>query len=284
MLNNLSYYNQNNYNIQTPALSPTTGPAISKPNHKYKPPTFQADVISFKNNNFLLRTNEFEDYKQRDIKGKEEFYCGPASAANGIEWLVNNGYPQLKSPNLIEDLATHFKTDKRGTTATNMCEGLESFCKYKGITPTKVEYQGIMEDPDKYRIRTHPSINSIKNGIEKNGFVLLNIGVYNKSGSGNNNTYDKDYGHWVTAIGHFNENGKDYIVIHDPYSKQKNKNFNLELGKIDQGKLIQHDDNEKSVTDDAKGFYEAKSDIEYIGKNQACVITGVVNLEMPPKQ
>ncbi|MEI8389379.1 MAG: C39 family peptidase [bacterium] len=221
-----------------------------------------------------------------NLKQEDEYSCAPVSAANSIIWLSNNGYKNLYTSNnpstLIEELSKHVKLIKevnKGTTANNMCVGLENFINSRGYKISKLEYQGIRPVDDKYKTSMCPDIEKIKKEIKKGNVVLLNLGIYNKK----NSQYERHYGHWITVTGTGqNDSLSDdkSLAIHDPYSKS-NGNFYIKPAKIESGKFFHnYDDNEKTLTDDASGFYEIPEKFNYLENDEIAVIDGAVILEM----
>lgn len=244
---------------------------------------FASTHVTFGRNNLLINS---PDLKQYDVKGKEGYYCGPVSAANGIIMLTQNGSPNLyqqgKEPELIEELAGYFKTDEKGTISDNMCKGLEAFVESKGYK-SKINYQGFRPVDTKYKIAPLPDFNWIKNEIDQHKAVFLSIGVYKKSIQDGKTVYKRQYGHFVTAVGN-NSNGlsiqPDYLTIKDPYSKIKGNHY-IKINQIQEGKLIHNsDDNEVSLTDNAAGFYEISSKFNYFRPDEVGIINGVVSLEI----
>lgn len=243
----------------------------------------KSNRVSFGRNDLSIGS---PDLKQYDVKGKEGYYCGPVSAANGIIMLAQNGFPNLyqqgKESELIEELAKYFKTDEKGTISDNMCKGLEAFVGSKGYN-SKIMYQGFRPVYTKYKIAPLPDFNWIKNEIDQHKAVFLSIGVYKKSIQDGKTVYKRQYGHFVTAVGN-NSNGlsiqPDYLTIKDPYSKIKGNHY-IKINQIQEGKLIHNsDDNEVSLTDNAAGFYEISSKFNYFRPDEVGIINGVVSLEV----
>lgn len=243
-----------------------------------------ANRIPFSGNN--TSNASAPDLKQYDVKGMEEYYCGPVSVANGVIMLTQNGFPNLyrqgRELELIEELAKYFKTDKNGTISDNMCKGLEAFVNSKGYK-ANLTYQGFRSVDAKYKTASLPDLNYIKNEIDKNNAVFLNIGVYKKSIQNGKPIYTRQYGHFVTAVGQSNNGlGVDpnYLTIHDPYNRVKGDHY-IKINQIKEGKLIHNpDDNEVSLTDNAAGFYEISQRFNYFAPDEVGIINGVVSLEI----
>lgn len=244
--------------------------------------SFGANIIPFGASNLV--NNVVPDLKQHDIQDKEEYYCGPVSAANGIIMLSQKGFSNLFQSgtelNLIEDLASYFKTDKNGTTSDNMCKGLESFVNAKGYK-NKIAYQGFRLVDTKYKTAALPDFNWIKSEINKGNAVFLNIGVYKKNVKDGKTIYTRQYGHFVTATGNgYNGLAVDpnYLTIHDPYNKIKENHY-IKINQIKEGRFIHNpDDNEISLTNNATGFYEISPKFNYFNSDEVGVINGVISL------
>ena len=244
--------------------------------------SFKESTIS--NKKQLSFGNEIYNYP--DLKQNDEYSCGPISAANSIIWLRNNGFPNLCTSNhssaLVDELSKSvklIKSENKGTSSNNMCTGLENFINSKGYKISKLEYQGIRPVDNKYKTSMIPDIEKIKREIKKDNVILLNLGIYNKK----NTHYERQYGHWVTVTGS-GDNGyiadNNYLTIHDPYSKV-NGNFYIKPIKIERGKFFHNsDDNEKTLTDNASGFYEISQKFNYFRNSEVGVIDGAVILEM----
>lgn len=231
----------------------------------------------------LLPKFEFADLKQYNLVDVGEYYCGPVSVASGIATLAKNGFPLLASSNdltLIKELGAYFKTDRRGTTTENMCKGLEAFVKSKGYQ-TNIKYQGFRPIGQKYQIGSIPDLKWIKEEMEKNNIVFLNLGVYKKSTKDGQTIYTRKYGHFVLATGN-SHNGlsiaPDYLSIHDPYDRIKGNHF-IKTNKIDNGIFIHNsDDNEPVLTNVANGFLEVPSRFNYFASDEVAVINGAISL------
>lgn len=234
----------------------------------------------------LSAQNAVSDIKQHGQGELSEYLCGPVSAANGIIELSKRGFANLYKTNdsktLINKLMAYFKTDKNGTTTKNMCEGLDEFVRAQGYTP-QIKYQGFREINPKYKNGLIPDLKWIKEEIDKQNMVLLNLGVYKKTNSNGKNIYQRQYGHFVLATGK-NSNGitpeANYLTIYDPYDKIQGAHY-IKTSKIEQGKLIHNnDDNEISLTDNAKGFLEIPTRFNYFAADEVAVINGAVSLEV----
>lgn len=230
--------------------------------------------------------NEIPDLKQYDLPNVGEYFCAPVSVADGIISLSKKGFPQLykqeNSTALINELASYFKTDEKGTTTNNMCLGLESFINSKGYN-SNIKYQGFRPTEQKYHTTLIPDLNWIKQEMDKQNAVILNLGVYKKTTQNGKTVYKRQYGHFVLATGK-NTNGvgidPNYLSIHDPYDRVKGNHY-IKTSSIAEGKFIHNsDDNEKVLTDNAKGFIEIPTKFNYFSSDEVAVIDGAISLEI----
>ena len=148
-------------------------------------------------------------------------------------------------------MALSLKTDTNGTTLENICEGLESFLLKKGYTP-KIEAKGFRPINSKYSKGIIPDLQWIKKKIKTSDVVIINSGVYDKN-------LKRSYGHYVLAKScDFNGFGysKDTLGILDSDSRLKGEIY-IHPKQLTQG-TFKHNlmtDNEKVLTNNAKGFY-----------------------------
>lgn len=225
-------------------------------------------VYSYKQIAFSSRLN----FILPDIKQKNEYYCAPAACANAVIMLDgNNNYKQDK---LVEDLAQLFKTDKNGTTSDNLCKGIEKYYSAKGEN-VNIEYTGFRDVDKKYKVSSMPDLRKIQDAITSKKAVILNLGIYKKSGE----TYKRQYGHFVNAVGS-GSNGismdSSYLAVTDPYNKINGKHY-IKLEKINKGNLIHNlDDNELALTSNAEGFYEISPKFNYFEPDETAVLNGVI--------
>lgn len=251
------------------------------PNNLYSNYSFTANkILPVK----LPVQHNISDLKQHGQGELSEYLCGPVSTANGIIELSKKGFANLYKTNdskaLINELTSYFKTDKNGTTTKNMCDGLEAFVRAKGYTP-EIKYQGFREINPKYKNSLVPDLKWIKDEIDKQNMVLLNLGVYKKANINGKNIYQRQYGHFVLATGK-NSNGitpdANYLTIYDPYDKVQGPHY-IKTSKINQGKLMHNaDDNEVSLTDNASGFLEVPTKFNYFAPDEVAVINGALSL------
>lgn len=205
-----------------------------------------------------------------DVKQNNEFYCAPAACANAIMYLDNNTNVNL------DEIAGYLKTDKKGTTSNNLCKGINEYFLRQGKN-IKIRYSGFRDVDKKYKVSNLPDFEEIKKAVNDNKAVILNLGIYKKSG----NIYKRQYGHFVNAVS-ANSNGlsvdTSYLGITDPYNKISGKHY-IKLEKINDGKFIHNiDDNENVLTDNAAGFYEITTKFNYFDKDEVAVLNGAIIL------
>lgn len=246
---------------------------------------------SYKNNsvNFCsatpLKTN-YPDLKQYNLPVVGEYYCAPVSAANAIVALSEQGLPNLYKSNhpmkLIAKLGKHFKTTNQGTTTENLINGLKSYVESKGYK-AKIKYQGFRDITPNTKSSNIPDLNWIKDEINKNNAVLLNLGIYKKSVQNGKTVYTRHYGHFVTAVGAGNNgltNAADYLNIHDPYNRVHGDHY-IRTEKIKEGKLIHNKgDNEIALTDNAQGFLEIPQRFNYFAPDEVTIINGAISFNL----
>lgn len=229
---------------------------------------------------------EYPDLKQYNIPEVGEYYCAPVSAANAVLMFSENGFSNLYKENhsmkLINELAKDFKTTNQGTTTVNLINGLKSFIESKGYK-TEIKYQGFRDVKSDIKSANVADLSWIKNEMNKNNAVLLNLGVYKKSVQYGKTVYKRQYGHFVTATasGHNGlNNAPDYLTIHDPYNRVQGDHY-IKVKTIEEGKFIHNkDDDEISLTDNAKGFLEVTQRFNYFEPDEVAVINGAVSFNV----
>lgn len=252
---------------------------------------YTARTNSYRNNSVKFCSKipfkvEYPDLKQYNIPKVGEYYCAPVSTANTIVAISNQGFPNLYQSNnsmkLIDELGKYFKTTNQGTTTENLCNGLKSYVESKGYK-TNIKYQGFRDIKSDIKSANVPDLNWIKDEINKNNAVLLNLGIYKKSVQDGKTVYTRHYGHFVTAVGAGNNglsNSPDFLTIHDPYNRVSGDHY-IRVEQIKEGKLIHNkNDNEISLTDNAQGFLEISQRFNYFAPDEVAVINGVVSFNV----
>lgn len=202
-----------------------------------------------------------------DIKQKDEYSCAPAAAANSVIHLTHN---QTNQDLLVSRLAYLMKTDTKGTTTNNLCKGLSEYLNANGFNAV-IKYSGFRETDDIFKTEELPDIEKIKTSIKNGDAIILNLGIYKKFGD----IYLRQYGHFVNAVDF--ENDVSFLIT-DPYDKNNTQNY-IKLSRLNEGKLIHNkDDNEIALTDNAEGFYEILSGINYLKPDEIAIINGAVTI------
>lgn len=262
--------------------------ALISPVNTYQYYNFpKINVYANKHVNFGAQKSEraeYPDLKQYNIPEWGEYYCAPVSAANAVAMFSDNGYPNLNqshnSMRLITELAKDFKTTKQGTTTQNLISGLRYFIESKGYK-ADLKYQGFRNIPSDIKSANIPDLNWIKDEINKNNAVLLNLGVYKKNVQGGKTVYTRQYGHFVTAVGAGSDGlsaNPNYLTIHDPYNRVKGDHY-IKVGQIPEGKLIHNaGDDEIALTDNAAGFLEVAQRFNYFAPDEVAVINGALSV------
>lgn len=181
------------------------------------------------------RINSIPDLLQTHWKGHFDlgglFHCAPVAASNSLAWFYLSGYrdllPGVKSLSeeqieLAKKLgsSSYMQTDPYhgGTTIGGVIRGIDKYlseCDYRRSRLIYAGWERVKSDPFPRHV---PDMEFIKNGFEKAGSVLLNLGWYIYDP--NEDTYFRESGHWVTLVGYgLNINGRQdphTLVIHDP--------------------------------------------------------------------
>lgn len=250
-----------------------------------------ASINCYANNriNFCAQNSkkaQYPDLKQYNIPEWGEYYCAPVSAANAVAMFSDNGYPNLNqshnSMKLINELAQDFKTTKRGTTTENLINGLKEFVESKGYK-ADIKYQGFRDVSPDVKSANIPDLNWIKDEINAENSVLLNLGVYKKSTQNGKTVYKRQYGHFVTAVSAGTDglsNNPNYLTIHDPYDRVKGDHY-IKVNQIPEGKLIHNaGDDEIALTDNAAGFLEIAQRFNYFAPDEVAIINGALSINL----
>lgn len=234
-----------------------------------------------------FQRSKIPEIKQLDMPGKEEYYCGPVSAANGIARLSRkfSGLYHSKNPyELADELARCFKTiPEAGTSSNNICRGLKSYLAKKGLKYKKLEYKGFRPVDKEFKRKEKPDLEWIKNNITGKSIVLLNLGTYKVDKSGDKSFYDRKYGHWVLATkqGHDDSSiNPNCLGVLDPYIRKNGEHYK-EFKPISNGELFYNEDEKENeeaypVKLEGKGFYETSC----MDSSYREVLDGAVVLEM----
>ena|GEM_PF-1639432 len=219
-----------------------------------------------------------------DLKQHNEYYCAPTCAANALLNLASKGNFHLGEnfENLIEGMAKTMKTSDKGTTSNNMCAGLDEYVRNMGYN-CKIKYQGFRDVNPKYKRDNMPSMAWIKNELDQGKSIIVNIGIYKKVNENGKAVYKRDSGHYINVIG-YGSNGiaKDpnCLTITDPYNKVQGNHY-IKLNKIEEGKFVHNPtDDEVSLTNNAKGFYEITPRFNYFDPDEIGVLNAAVSVEV----
>lgn len=224
-----------------------------------------------KYNSVAFKTSQNNNFIS-DIKQPNEYYCAPCAGANAVISLLKP--IQINNSLMVNNLAYYMKTDTKGTTSENLCKGLEKYFNSQGLF-VKIDYKGFRDVDKKYKSSDLPDIKIIKKELKDGNQVILNLGVYKKSGE----NYVRQYGHFVNAVSagsngfSFDENS---FAVTDPYNKTSGLQY-IKFKPILSGKLVHNsDDNEKALTDNAKGFYELSPKFNYFENGETAILNGVI--------
>jgi hypothetical protein len=159
--------------------------------------------------------NEIPDFTQSDIQGRKHGfgaqYCAPAAVSNSFYWLADMRGDQ---DGLVKLLASgrYMNTDPaRGTTTTQLLNGIHAMALDLFGSYEALEYQGWKQHPRAFATgMAVPDLRWIIAGIAADSAVWLNVGWYQYDPL--NNRYGRVGGHWVTVVGY----DDNKLVIHDP--------------------------------------------------------------------
>ena len=197
------------------------------------------------------------------VKQTNEFTCAPVSSCN----LISNLCPECKDNN-IETLAKFEKTSLQGTTAYNLCSGLDKYFKSNNIE-ADIKYFGI-KNVKKYKVSSSVDFNEIKKLLELGYHGIINTGIYtiNKRG-----IYIRQWGHYANLVAVGNKS----LKVYDPYDK----NTGFTDWKIDTQKNIKLkniNDNEKYKS--CECYHSIQSKIDYLEDTETAIINGIVLIKI----
>ncbi len=190
-------------------------------------------------------------------KQDDEYSCGVFSCYNLIEKSC------VKCKNYEpEELRVLLKTDKNGTTAQNLCDGLKQYFNSQNKI-ADVRYYGIKKVSN-YKIDNNIDLLKLKTLIDNGYYAILNIGVYRKD----KNFYNRVYGHYVNLI----SIKKNKLQIFDPYDKNKkfiNWNFQTTNAQI-------NNINDNEEYENISEYIKINTPISYLEKNEIALVNGVI--------
>lgn len=192
------------------------------------------------------------------IKQPDEYSCAPACSYNLIKKLCPN------CDNNIQDLIKIEKTNKKGTTVYNLCNGINKYLKTQNKN-VNIEYYGVKK-VRKYKTSSDINLEELKNNLNQNTQVIINIGFYtqNKDGS-----YTRQYGHYVNIDSIDNNT----ITVSDPYDK-KNELTVWKTRFVSDVNFKNINDNEKYTK--TNSAYIIENGINYIEINETAFINGII--------
>jgi len=154
-------------------------------------------------------------------------YCGPTALSNALVWLDTHGFADLlpaAAPGpkeqfaLIRTLGTeaYTKTDEvKGVGPSGIMRGIERYAAEHGYRATAT-YAGWRTQRN--RVADRPAVDWLRRGVDGRSNLLLNIGWYKK---GEDDTYVRLGGHWLTAVGYETADGRTRLIIHDPAKRSQ---------------------------------------------------------------
>jgi hypothetical protein len=181
------------------------------------------------------RAAQVPDVLQTDPRGEfvrgGMWYCAPAAVANGLYWLATRGRADLveRGPDptevqlrLVRDLASPEYLDTnltRGTGAGLLLQGVARYLRSRGYDDFEMSYQGWRLHPRHFSAgQRKPQLAWIKEGLQREGVVWLNLGWYRHDPA--TDRWTRLGGHWVTVVGYgVDQRGDpapDVLWLHDP--------------------------------------------------------------------
>jgi len=197
-------------------------------------------------------------FSSQFIKQQDEYTCGPVSSYN----LINELCPNCSDIG-VEYFSKLEKTTKKGTTAYDLCAGLE---KYFHNSNTSISYYGVKK-VKKYKIASEINIDEINKLLSDGHKAILNIGIYTKNNSGE---YKRHWGHYVNLI----SIEADILSIYDPYDKN-NDISHWKIKTISGQKINNSNDNEKYIKS-VKTYYLIDTPIIYLNPDEYAIINGII--------
>ncbi len=250
---------------------------------------------------YIDKMNAIPDYPQtRVLNGvprDQNKHCAPASIANALIWLDDNGYDNFieNSFNRSEDhiklmnlLASknYMNTIENGTTGKKLLLGLEKYIHKKGYTYKRLKYQGAWHVPEKFSTQQKiPQLEWIKKGLLGHSVVWLSIGYYSYNIF--SDTYERKAGHLVTLVGY----GKDpsgniapnYLIFHNPAYGMEGDFFSNDYVKMEEIKSGHFRAANNQRWYNAKGFH--KLSVEdypmHVKDTHVGILEDAIILEMP---
>ena len=192
------------------------------------------------------------------IKQPDEYSCAPACSYNLIKKLCPN------CDNNIQYLIKLEKTNKKGTTAYNLCNGINKYFRTQNKN-VNIEYYGVKK-VRKYKVSSDINFEKLKNNLNQNTQVIINIGVYTKNKDG---SYTRQYGHYVNLDSIDNNS----ITVFDPYDK-KNELTVCKTKFLSDVNLKNINDNEKYTK--TNNAYIIENGMNYIEPNETAFINGII--------
>jgi hypothetical protein len=199
---------------------------------------------------YLKKVREMPDFCQiqQGLPKNGAFYCGPASAANFLIWLDNNGFDNLipgdsNDPKarfgLVKKLGEkdYLNTGASGTSLYFLMKGLEKYIQDQGYD-VKVEHKGARFRAERYHASDQVDLPWLLEGVQGNSNILLDIGFYKKE----NGAYVRKGGHFVTVAGYVIDENKVQLVIHDPSARtgKQAKHEYCQLVPMGDENLVEH--------------------------------------------
>lgn len=154
----------------------------------------------------LPALKEMPSFDQRDAEFKDGGlrYCGPTAAANGLMWLADQGYPNLRpvagndslaQREMIKQLAALMGVHRDGSTSSGFLCGVKSYVRSMGYSPGTGHTSGRVASSG---TRVPPDLTLLGESARNHTVVWLGLGIYRLEQTGK---LRRTSGHLVTLAG-----------------------------------------------------------------------------------
>lgn len=246
----------------------------------------------------LSKVTGTPDYLQTDpdyggLPDGGDQYCAPVSVSNSLMWLDDHGFGKLAPDtsdrkkdqfDLIVGLgsSSYMNTNPiNGTSVWEVLFGVHNYLQTTGHTYTSLAYQGWREHPALFSTGVEvPELDWIKQGIEDQGAVWLNVGWYTHDPAAD--AYLRKGGHWVTLVG-YGFDGKQldpsYLILHDPgpWAGISEAHEFVRAEQLSSGTLV---GSQTGLPTSAIGFYRLTGGMHLPQAAYIAIVDGAVVLKM----
>ncbi|MEP2101506.1 MAG: C39 family peptidase [Parasphingorhabdus sp.] len=211
--------------------------------------------------------------------GDGQQFCGPASAANALSWLV--GEPDKARVTMLKLASNDYMNTslKNGTGLDGFIFGVDRFARENFRAYKRLQRRGWRHLSDGYeRFDSDKliSVDWLAAGVSNRSAVWLNIGWYVHTEE--EDRYRRIGGHWVTLVG-YDFNRDSQFVIHDPSPRAGSglKNHKITVSPIATGGLT---GDKKSMPGTAVGLLKIDEGILMKPGADTAIIDAAVRLDL----